>query len=131
MRITLVTIGVCLSLVFVFCMKGEDGSSQEKSTTQAGCSGQEFRAPDTGGEFTGEVVSLSPERKHRSWRSLALRDSKGDTVYFRMPASEVNEDNDARLEQGTCVNVVFTTEIIELDGIEVNRIYHATKLSFL
>ncbi len=48
-----------------------------------------------------------------------------------MPASEVNEDNDARLEQGTCVNVVFTTEIIELDGIEVNRIYHATKLSFL
>jgi len=105
------------------------------NNAQLKCKIDNFISANTGGAFCGKTISLGAKKAWRAHRYLLLEDVDGDTVSFYIhldntdkPTKNVIEE---KLETGSCVRVYYETDIVEEDGIELNRFYYADSLEYL
>jgi hypothetical protein len=102
--------------------------------TRPTCARDAFSAADSSGVFSGLIAGISELKKSSIQRYLSLTDVAGDTIVFRVllentDAPTANIDK-SKIVEGKCVTVHYVREIVEEDGIELNRFYYATRLDY-
>jgi hypothetical protein len=96
----------------------------------AKCSDDQFVRSDSAGVITGKLAKWSEKHIAMSSRGLWLIDADGDTALFRVEPDETDNLNETKLVIGHCVKVTYKTEVVEEDGIELNRFFHVTRLDY-
>lgn len=106
----------------------------DRSGASAACVREDFIDTIQSGTFTGSVIAFHPHNPNRSSRSLWLLDKSGDTISFSVmleetdvPTQNVTEEN---LKAGNCVSLSYRQEIVEEEGIVLDRIYYVEELSY-
>jgi hypothetical protein len=112
-----------------FCHKSS-GHAAKNGIEKETCPQTEFNKNDSAGELTGTAIKLTEMKKYKTSRSLFVNDKSNDTIIFRIEPDEVEGFFEDSLRSGKCVTVKYVTEIVDEDGVELNRFFHAKKIVF-
>lgn len=123
---------IAIFSLFTLSNCGGKGSKENdpRAISHAKCASQEFIANDSGGVFTGRILGLTGNSLNSLHRYLMLADRSGDTLDFKVRPDLIENFDEDKLQVGGCVTVSYKTEIIEEDGIELNRFYNATHFDY-
>lgn len=128
--ITLSTVFLLLLISLFTGCDTDDKKVAPKSQVFAKCSDDQFVRADSAGVITGKIAKWSEKHVAMSSRGLWLIDKNGDTALFRVEPDETDNVDEAKLVVGKCVKVTYKTEVVEEDGVELNRFFHATRLDY-
>jgi hypothetical protein len=123
------TVIICI-MVLLFGLACQSNGKTSRSAPQSPCPIEKFNKTDSTVNFTGTVAFWDKPSAMVSYGGLYLTDKNNDTIIFRVEPGEVDGFFEDSLKPGKCVTVNYATEIVEEDGIELNRFYHAKKLAY-
>lgn len=115
-------LGILLVLAFACRPKEEDGAL-------SGCERTKLSSRDSG-VLTGIIAEWDKPGGIVAYGGLWVIDSGNDTIIFRVEPNLTENFDEAKLRKGGCVTVTYSREIVEEDGIELNRFYYAGRLEY-
>lgn len=121
-----------LLLIAVICCQTRKELEINTGRGDTLCPKEIFDNSDSGGVFTGKIVKYS-EDSFVDDAFLSLQDNNGDTIIFRVFLESYPKTRNVikkKLYIGNCGTVIYKTDIVEIEGIEVNRFFYATRLDY-
>lgn len=126
----LLLIFIIFSVFAVNCSeKKENNNNSLKKTTSETCIAKDFDQKQTEGKVTSEIVRWE-EAGEDAFGGLWISIGKNDSLLFRVIPEETQNVVKSNLEKGNCVSIEYYTEIIEEEGIEINRFFYAAHLDY-
>lgn len=115
-------LGFLLVTAFACQPKGGDGA-------QSDCDQTKLSALDSG-VLTGIIADWEKPSAIVKYGGLWVVDSERDTIIFRVEPNKTANFAESKLRKGRCVTVTYSREIVEEDGVELNRFYYADRLEY-
>lgn len=122
---------VCMfTILLVFSCSCQKNSKEQLGQLQSGCIRTKLSVNDSTGVLIGNISMWDKPNALVTYGGLWVVDKDNETIIFRVEPNQTKNFKCDNLEIGQCIKVTYSREIVEEDGIELNRFYYATRLDY-